>query len=495
MELYKEKNDTRVGDSHSKDINYYDANEEEVFNTEGGGEDKLDFKNLTWPMATIVMIKIQFGLGILSVPEAIASLGAVPGVIILVFLAAVTTYGSIVTYQFKMKHRSVHSVSDIAYVMGGEPAKIGVFIFFVLYIGFVLGSSMLSVSIAFNAITAHGTCTVVFTFVSLVIICLVGSLRTYRMLSYLAWVGVISILASVLIVTIAVGVNDRPAAAPSTGPYDKQVGATTTASFGDAFMGIVNLLFAYAASPMFITIISELRNPKDFPKALYICQGSITAVYLALGIPIYTSIGVYTTSPSLGVAGQTIKRIACEYTYLFKKINYKSDKLLDGVALIGLVAGASNICHSLAKAIFVQSMRKSSHLNRNTWKFWTVWISCVLGVSVFAFIIASVIPFFSSLLGLIGALFSSFFCIWFCSVVWFYEFWSTGEGDQRSWLAGFKNKTFKQYLLASLNCFMILVGLLITGAGLYASGSSIKSLFDKGQIGSPFSCADTSSTS
>ena len=182
-------------------------------------------------------------------------------------------------------------------------------------------------------------------------------------------------------------------------------------------------------------------------------------------------------------------------TYFLKKINYKSDKLLDGVALIGLVAGASNICHSLAKAIFVQSMRKSSHLNRNTWKFWTVWISCVLGVSVFAFIIASVIPFFSSLLGLIGALFSSFFCIWFCSVVWFYEFWSTGEGDQRSWLAGFKNKTFKQYLLASLNCFMILVGLLITGAGLYASGSSIKSLFDEGQIGSPFSCADTSSTS
>lgn len=46
--------------------------EEAVFETHEG---EMEFKTLHWPMAAIVMTKIQFGLGILSVPAAFASLG------------------------------------------------------------------------------------------------------------------------------------------------------------------------------------------------------------------------------------------------------------------------------------------------------------------------------------------------------------------------------------------------------------------------------------
>lgn len=436
----------------------------------------MEFKTLNWPMAAIVMTKIQFGLGILSVPSAFATLGAVPGVIILLVMAFMTTWGSIITYRFRHRHKSTHSVPDIAMIMGGETARVSLFSFYILYIAFVLGAQLLSISIAFNAITAHGTCTVVFTVVAMILVAAIGSLRTYRMLSWLAWIGVICILAAVLILTVAVAVGpERPAAAPSTGPYDKEVAATQTATFADAMLAIVNLLFAYAASPMFISIVPEMRKPRDFPKALYTCQGSITVVYIALGVTIYYYTGQYIASPALGSANEIIKRISY------------------GVALVGLIAGGSNICHSLGIAIFVQAMRDSPHFKANTWIFWIVWISCTLGVSIFAFIIASVIPFFDSLLGLIGSVFSSFFCIWFNGITWFWTYWPAEPN--RSWSDGFKKTSKEHWIKAVISFFMILIGVFVTAAGLYASGTSIKEQFNAGAIGRPFSCADNSATS
>ena len=61
-----------VKDIESKSDDKEKTGEENVFETHEG---ELEFKTLKWPMAAIVMTKIQFGLGILSVPSAFASLG------------------------------------------------------------------------------------------------------------------------------------------------------------------------------------------------------------------------------------------------------------------------------------------------------------------------------------------------------------------------------------------------------------------------------------
>ncbi|TIA90420.1 hypothetical protein E3P99_01565 [Wallemia hederae] len=462
-----------IKDVESKSDDKEKTGEENVFETHEG---EMEFKTLKWPMAAIVMTKIQFGLGILSVPSAFASLGAVPGIIILLLMAAMTTWGSMVTYRFRHFHRSTHSVPDIAMIMGGEPARIAIFSFYILYIAFVLGAQILSISIAFNAITAHGTCTVVFTVVAMILVTIIGSFRTYRMLSWLSWIGVLAVLSSVLILTIALGVGpDRPAAAPAVGPYDKEVVATKSTTLADAMLAIVNLLFAYAASPMFVSIVPEMPNPKDFPKALYVCQASITVVYIALGVTIYYYTGQYIASPALGSANEIIKRVSY------------------GVALVGLIAGGSNIAHSLSISVFVQAMRNSPHFKANNWVFWAVWIGCVAGVSVFSFIIASSVPFFNALLGLIGSVFSAFFCLGFPSAVWFYLFWA--QEPNRSWTASFKSRSVSLWLKAVMNAGIILITLFIAAAGLYASVESIDNQFATGSVGQPFSCADTSNTS
>jgi hypothetical protein len=42
-------------------------------------EDGVDFRNVSWPRATIIFLKIIFATGVLSIPTAMYSLGAVGG--------------------------------------------------------------------------------------------------------------------------------------------------------------------------------------------------------------------------------------------------------------------------------------------------------------------------------------------------------------------------------------------------------------------------------
>ena len=84
--------------------------------------------------------------------------------------------------------------------------------------------------------------------VAAIVVFLISSIQTLGRISWLGWVGVCSILASVVTLAIAVGVESRPAAAPTTGTYDKDVQAVKAVSFVDAMNAINIVLFAYAGS-------------------------------------------------------------------------------------------------------------------------------------------------------------------------------------------------------------------------------------------------------
>lgn len=55
---------------------------------------------------------------------------------------------------------------------------------------------MLTISIGLNAVSAHGTCTAVFVAVAAIIGFLLGSIQTLGRISWLAWIGLISILTA-----------------------------------------------------------------------------------------------------------------------------------------------------------------------------------------------------------------------------------------------------------------------------------------------------------
>lgn len=113
----------------------------------------------------------------------------------------------------------------------------------------IVGSALLGLSTAMNAITIHITCTNVWVGVFAIIALLVASIRTLHKLSWLSYVGLVSILSAIFMVTIAVGIQDRPSDAPSTGPWDKQLVVFGNPTFTDATLAMSNLLLAFAGTP------------------------------------------------------------------------------------------------------------------------------------------------------------------------------------------------------------------------------------------------------
>lgn len=83
----------KVGVAHNK----VDLESREVFQT---GDDVLQFRTVSWQRATIMFCKINFAMSILAIPEAISTLGAVGGSIILVAFTALNTCKSRDSHHF-----------------------------------------------------------------------------------------------------------------------------------------------------------------------------------------------------------------------------------------------------------------------------------------------------------------------------------------------------------------------------------------------------------
>lgn len=193
MTSYSEKPEIDEELGTVKDEKNVEAPDEVFGAAEEGG---VDYRSVSWTGAAILMMKSEMGIGILSIPQAFGTLGLIPGIIVLLAISAITTWSSYVVGVFKLKHPASYGFGDVAEIIFGPVGReIAAVAFCLLWI-FVAASGLLGVSIGLNAVSSHGTCTAVFVAVSAIIGFLVSSIRTLSKLSWLAWVGMISIVVA-----------------------------------------------------------------------------------------------------------------------------------------------------------------------------------------------------------------------------------------------------------------------------------------------------------
>ncbi|KAI1341760.1 putative amino acid transporter [Xylariaceae sp. FL0016] len=428
-----------------------------------------NYRNVGWLGSAVLMMKTQIGLGVLSIPSNFDTLGIVPGVICLLLIAGITTWSGHMVGVFKLNHREIYGIDDTMGKILGPWARNVFGVIFVLYWIFVAGSGMLSVSIGLNSVSTHGTCTAVFVAVAAIIGFSLASIRTFGKISFLAWLGVISILTSIWTVTIAVGVQDHPAAAPAPAPGTQWVSdykIVNNPSFTKAAAAISSLVFSYAAPPAFFSIAAEMKEPRQYTKALLLCQGVVSVTYVAIGCVVYYFCGSYVASPALGSAGVTIKK-ACY-----------------GIALPGLIVSTTIVTHLPAKYVFVRILRGSRHLVSNSLVHWGTWFACTFSATLIAYIIASAIPVFSDLVSLIGALFGTLLCFQPMGAMWLYDNWGQGK----------TNRSPRWVAMVCWSVFVILSGTFLMIAGTYGSAVSIKESYAATGGSAAWSCADNSNS-
>ena len=149
----------------------------------------VDFRNVGWVRCSVIFLKVLFSTGVLSIPVAMAALGAVGGALSILGWGMLNTYTAIIQGDFRNRHRGCHSIADMAKEVGGTWLKELVGALFVAAYVLCAGAGILGVSVAFNTFSGHGACTIWFSFVSAILVALCASVRKFQKLGYLTLAG------------------------------------------------------------------------------------------------------------------------------------------------------------------------------------------------------------------------------------------------------------------------------------------------------------------
>lgn len=297
----------------------------------------------------------------------------------------------------------------------------------------ITAGGVATTTVGLNALSDHSQCTVVFALVSAILITACASIRTFSKLGWITWFGMITFTIGVLVFTIAITQQDRPAAAPLTGDFNLGWRAIANPSFIVGMVSSANLFICTAGSSMFLPVISEMRRPQDYRKACILAGLIVGALYLVLSLVIYRYCGSWLSVPAFGSAGP-----------LFKKISY-------GISLPGLIIGLGIYQHVAAKYMFVRFLRNSDHLQKNTFVHWGTWLGINFALGTAAFIIAEAVPILNYLLGLAGAICGSPFSLIYPCLLWMYDF----KGHRSGTLAQ-KSQYTAHVFIALIGSFMVI---------------------------------------
>jgi len=233
--------------------------------------------------------------------------------------------------------------------------------------------------------------------------------------------------------------------------------ATAAFSFENVFLAFSTFTFAFTGQFMIIEIMSEMKNPSQFPKA-YICMAApFQAVsYLLVGVGGYYFIGDKATGmivdnipfgPAFQVAG------FCLFTHMI--VTY----LMKGIV----------ICRA------VHNFTDKDADNDDSRAAWNTWGVLVLGAVILSWLISSIVPFFNQLVDLVGASVTPISCYIIpvlCYIRWIKDF------------------APKDYPLRNFETLVIIVE--IASAVLllvFGTFFSVRSIFDEwGTFGPPFAC-------
>ncbi|CAL5868576.1 uncharacterized protein PFLUO_LOCUS2803 [Penicillium psychrofluorescens] len=297
-------------------------------------------------------------------------------VILIVGLGLIATYTGYVLGQFRLQYPHVHNMADAGEVLMGRFGRELFGSAQLIVLIFVMGSHILTFSIMMNTLTNHGTCTIVFNIIGMALMFLGNLPRTLKNVSWLSIGSFIGIFSAVLVTMITIAIEH---------PWRGDIEPTNNTSFYEGFVAVTDIVFAYAGHVNFFSFISEMKEPKEYPKTLYLLQSVDVAYYVVATVVIYYYGGQNVASPALG-----------SLSPLMSKVAY-------GIAIPEIVIGGVINGHVASKYVYVRLFRGTNHMHQRNLLSLGSWVLITFGLWVIAWIIAEGIPVFNPLLGLVTA--------------------------------------------------------------------------------------------
>ncbi|KAF2210321.1 hypothetical protein CERZMDRAFT_106779 [Cercospora zeae-maydis SCOH1-5] len=345
----------------------------------------ITHKKVNWIQATLILIAETVSLGILSLPASVADMGLVVGAIVIIIFALCTLATGFMLYYFRMRYPHVQSFGQAGFVLAGKPGEYIAETLFQLLLVFVMAAHILTFGTMANTVAGNSwKCTVVFKLIGF-FVCLTCTLpRTFKSNSYLSALSCLSILTATLIALVDIAIiGEGKGTSDIAPPYFNVVPA-------DWMMSLSNVLTSFTGHLAYFQVMAEMDRPQDFRKSLIATNISMTSLYLVVAIVIYYYAGTNVGSPALSSAAP-----------LFAKLSYGI--ATPTIVVAGVIAGL--LACKRIQAWFWESVRKEPKAaDEISLRSWTSWVSIVVLLWALAFILANVLPYFSPLLALIGAI-------------------------------------------------------------------------------------------
>jgi hypothetical protein len=193
--------------------------------------------------------------------------------------------------------------------------------------------------------------------------------RTFGVLSHLgtgsAFFTFISVLLAVIFSAIEshpAGYNAEPTTDPLTGkalPFGAPIvtviplPSTTFVSGVNAFLNISYTFIGQITLPSFI---AEMKDPRDFPKALWACTILEIIVFSIVGATVYAYTGnQYMTSPAFGSLQPVYKKLAFSF-------------MIPTIIFLGVLYASVS-----ARFVFLRVFHNTRHKSENTIIGWSAW--------------------------------------------------------------------------------------------------------------------------
>uniref|UniRef100_A0A0W0F1G1 Amino acid transporter transmembrane domain-containing protein n=1 Tax=Moniliophthora roreri TaxID=221103 RepID=A0A0W0F1G1_MONRR len=393
-------------------------------------------------------------LAILSFPWSFSILGLVPGIIVTLVVAATVLYTSLILWRYCMKHPDIRDVCDIGRkLFGGATWAYNVTaVFFILNNTFIQALHVLVGARLLNTLSNSAQCTVVFAVISAIVCFLISLPRTLRELAHLGTFSAVTMGIAVLLAIIFAGIQEHPFGYLSHFPEQHMLLASMSA--------FLNISYTFIGQITLPSFIAEMKNPRDFPKALWAVTIAEIIVFTLCGALVYHYVGnQYMESPGFGSLQEPYKKIAFSFA-------------IPTIVFLGSLYSAVS-----ARFIFFRIFEKSRHRHSNTIIGWAVWVGILAATWIVAFVIAEVIPFFSDMLSLMSSLFDG----WFGFIFWAMAYFELNPGKKR-W------ESVSKIIQSIVNYFFILLGIYILVAGTYVSIQSIIDSYHAQAVGGVFTC-------
>lgn len=346
-----------------------------------------------------VLLAETISLGIFSLPRALSNLGIVPGAIAIIVFGCLSTWTGCIYADYKTEHPEVRDMAGVGELLfahfGPRWAVAGRRLFGVcadLVLIFIMAAHVISFDLMMHALVPFEVCQIIWMVVG-TIIQFVGTLpRTMKSTSWLSAGSSLCVLIAIIMVMADVG-NNNPRA--TSGGELRMVGI---ASFVPIMLALLNIVTSYTGHVAYLTMASELKEPKDFKKSLFLQMGTATALYTLVAIVVYYCVGNTVEAPALGSASPVIAKAAY------------------GIASVTIIVGGVVNAAVLDKHIYNSWCPNLVKLK--SYRAIVAWVGIVAGTWVVAWLLAELIPSFYSILALLSALFGTWFSFGIPAVMW-----------------------------------------------------------------------------